>query len=494
MRYLDFLDRKMQLGGEHGFMPTWTPDCLFDFQRHLVEWACRKGRGAIFADCGMGKTLMQLVWAENVRRKCNSPVLILTPLAVGPQTKKEGERFGIECKRSQDGKIDAPIVITNYERLHHFNPTDFCGVVCDESSILKSFNGATRKAITRFLVKMPYRLLCTATAAPNDYTELGTSSEAIGEISHSDMLRRFFKMLDDKGQKQETKRQEQAEKIIASDGNYFQKLAYRVAQTIGQWRLKHHAVIPFWRWVASWARVCRLPSDLGFPDGDFVLPPLNQRDHVIAAKTPPDGMLFNCPAFGLGAERDERRRTLEDRVEYVASLVDHKDAAVVWCHMNAEGDLLEKVIPDARQIAGATPDDEKCELYEAFASGQLKKLIIKPKIGAWGLNWQHCNHVVTFATHSYEQFYQAIRRCYRFGQKRPVRLDVVATEGESRVLGNLRSKAERADKMFSAMIAEMNNATRVVTGNSFTNQTEVPSWHAQTKSSPTVTLPTAATA
>lgn len=492
--YSTFLDRKMQLGGEYGFAPTWMPDCLFDFQRSLVEWACRKGRAGIFADCGMGKTLMQLVWAENVRRKVGRPVLILTPLAVGPQTQKEGERFGIECKRSIEGKIEAPIVITNYERLHYFKPEDFCGVVCDESSILKSFNGATRKAITRFLVKMPYRLLCTATAAPNDYVELGTSSEALGEISHSDMLKRFFKMLDDKGQKQETKKQEQAEKIIASDGNYFQKLAYRVAQTIGQWRLKHHAVIPFWRWVASWARVCRLPSDLGFPDGDFILPPLHQHDHVIAAKTPPEGMLFNCPAFGLGAERDERRRTLEDRCEYVAKLVDHDDPAVVWCHMNTEADRLEEMIPDARQIAGATPDEEKIELYEAFASGQLRTLVIKPKIGAWGLNWQHCAHVVTFATHSYEQFYQSIRRCYRFGQKRPVRLDVVATEGESRVIGNLRQKAEKANKMFTAMIAEMNNATRIVRGESFTTQTEVPSWQCKTKLSPIVTRRTAETA
>ena len=492
--YKAFIECKSQASEMAGFDPVFMPEFLFDFQKHLVEWAVRKGRAAIFADCGLGKTPMQLVWAENVVRKTNRPVLVLTPLAVGSQTVREAGKFGIEAHRSLDGELKGKIIVANYERLHKFNPEDFAGVVCDESSILKSFNGATRKLITRFLVKMPYRLLCTATAAPNDYTELGTSSEAIGEISHSDMLKRFFRMLDDKGQKGEAKLQAEAEAIIKSDSNYYQKLAYRVAQTIGQWRLKHHAVIPFWRWVASWARACRLPSDLGFDDGDFKLPKLNQHDHIIEAKTPPDGMLFNCPAFGLGAERDERRRTMEERCGFVADLVKHKRSAVIWCHMNAEGDRLERMIPDAKQIAGRTPDEEKCELYEAFASGSLRVLIIKPKIGAWGLNWQHCNHVVTFATHSYEQYYQSVRRCWRFGQKKPVRLDVVATEGESRIVGNLRRKAEKADKMFTSMIAEMNNATRVVRSEGFNTQTEVPSWLARNVNSKSGTRSIAATA
>jgi hypothetical protein len=326
--------------------------------------------------------------------------------------------------------------------------------------------------------KLPYRLLCTATAAPNDYVELGTSSEALGELSHSDMLKRFFKMLDDKGQKKERRDQADAEAIIEADPNYYKKLAYRVAQTIGQWRLKHHAVEHFWRWVASWARACRMPSDLGFgfDDDGFILPPLHERDHVINTQTTPPGKLFSVPAVGLGEEREERRRTLDERCEFAAQLVDHDRPAVVWCHMNDEGNRLEEVIPGAAQIAGRTPDERKIELYEAFASGELRVLVIKPKIGAWGLNWQHCSDVVTFASHSYEQYYQSVRRCWRFGQQNPVRLDVVATEGEVRVIENMRSKAKKADAMFTALVKYMNEATTIERDNPYTNKSEVPTW------------------
>lgn len=476
--YERFLDSKRQLGGEHGFSPLWMPDFLFDFQRELVEWAIRKGRAALFANCGLGKTPMQLIWAENVVRKFNRPVLIFTPLAVGPQTIREASKFGIDAVRSGDGRFPsgARIVVTNYERLGHFRPSDFAGVVCDESSILKSCSSATRKNMTRFLSKMKCRLFCTATPSPNDYVELGTSSEALGELSHSDMLRMFFQQLDDKGQKRERKLQDESEAIIENDPSYYQKLSFRVAQTIGQWRLKHHAVAPFWRWVASWAKACRTPSDLGFDDGKFSLPPLHVRDHVIASRTPPPGMLFSMPAVGLNGERDERRRNLDQRCEYVASLVDHERPAVVWCHLNPEGDLLEKLIPDGAQISGATPDERKIELYEAFASGELRVMVIKPKIGAWGLNWQHCNHVVTFATHSYEQYYQLIGRCHRFGQERPVHVDVVATEGEERVIANMRRKAAKADAMFAAIIREMRQATSQERANPYTKTTEMPSW------------------
>lgn len=474
--YSTFIERKSQGGAMAGFDPVWMPDFLFDFQKSLVTWAIRRGRAAIFADCGLGKTPMQLTWAENVARKTGGRVLILTPLAVSHQTEREAAKFGIGAKRSQAGEMGSErIVITNYERLENFNATDFVGVVCDESSILKSFSGATRKRITRFMSKMQYRLLCTATAAPNDYIELGTSSEALGELSYSDMLRRFFRQLDDKGQKQETQKQDQAEKIAASDPNYYKKLAYRIAQTIGQWRLKHHAVTPFWRWVASWARACRKPSDLGFDDTGFVLPSLVERDHIIDAGPPPD-MLFTVPAFGMGEERAERRRTLNERCAFVSDLVRHDRSAVVWCHMNDEGDLLEKIIPGSKQIAGRTPDDRKIELYEEFQSGSLRVLIIKPKIGAFGLNWQHCNHVVTFASHSYEQYYQSVRRCYRFGQTKPVHLDVVATSGEARVIGNMRRKADRANQMFEMLVREMNKATKIERENIYTKSPEIPSW------------------
>ena len=474
--YDDFLYRKSQCSSEHGFDPLWMPDWLFDFQEHMVETSIVRGRSAMLADCGLGKTPMQLVWAQNVLQHTNKPVLVITPLAVSNQTKREADKFEIESHISQDGKHHGGIVITNYERLQHFDSNDFAGVVCDESSILKNYSGARRKGITRFMSKLPYRLLCTATAAPNDWVELGTSSEALGELSHSDMLKRFFRQLDDKGQKQEARNQQQAEALVDIDPNYFQKLAYRVSQTIGQWRLKHHAQQHFWRWVASWATACRMPSDLGFDDGDFVLPELTTRDHIIKPTTPPPGMLFQVPAIGLAGEREERRRTLDQRCAFVAELVDHDQPAVVWCHLNEEGDLLENVIPDAQQIAGKTPDEKKIELYESFADGSLRVLVIKPKIGAWGLNWQHCNHVVSFASHSFEQDYQSVRRCLRFGQERPVTHDVIATEGEVRVLGNMRKKAEKADAMFKALVAEMNQATRIERSNNYTNNVEVPAW------------------
>ncbi len=474
--YHEFLARKGQSCGEHGFEPVWLPDCLFGFQGHSTGWALRKGRAALLQDCGMGKTVELLVWSENVVRHTNRPVLVLTPLAVSAQTVREAEKFGVEAGQSRDGTLHRNITVTNYEKLHLFDPDDFGGVVCDESGILKSFSGATRRRLTRFLSKVRYRLLCSASPAPNDYVELGNSSEALGELSYSEMLKRFFHQLDDKGQKRERRKQDEAERLIERDPNYFKKLSFRVSQTIGQWRLKHHAVTHFWRWVASWALACRKPSDLGFPDGGFVLPELRERDHVIKAKSPPPGMLFNMPAFGLAEERDERRRTLDERCEFVAGLVDHDRPAIVWCHMNDEGDLLEKLVPGAEQVAGRTPDDRKEELYEAFAAGQLRVLVIKPKIGAWGLNFQHCNHVVTFATHSYEQHYQCVRRCWRFGQRRPVDVDVVATEGELRVLGNMRRKAEKADRMFEALVREMHNAARVEREDVYTKPIEVPGW------------------
>ena len=474
--YQDFLQLKTQSGADRGFDPVFMPPALFDFQRSLVEWAVRRGRAAIFADCGLGKTAMQLTWAQNVAQYTGRPVLILTPLAVAAQTIREGEKFGIECRRSADGTITSQIVITNYERLEHFNPADFAGVVCDESSILKSFAGSTRKALVRFMAKTPYRLLCTATAAPNDYTELGNSSEALGELSYSDMLRRFFAQLDDKGQKREEHQQRMAEEMVSANANYYKKLAFRISQTIGQWRLKHHARDHFWRWVASWARACRMPSDLGFPDDSYILPELIERDHIIAPNTPPEGMLFCVPAFGLAEEREERKRTLTERCDLAAQLVRHDQPAVIWCHTNAEGDRLESIIPGSGQIAGRTPDDRKVELYEAFASGELRVLIIKPKIGAWGLNWQHCAHVVTFASHSYEQYYQSIRRCWRFGQQRPVQVDVIATEGEARVLGNMRSKAKRADLMFEELVQQMNSALRIDRPNEYTITPKVPQW------------------
>lgn len=454
--YADFIDKKTHLTGNFGFEANFIPDGSFDFQRDLIEWSVSKGRAAVFADCGLGKTMMQLSWAENVVRHTGKRVLLLTPLAVGAQTVREAERFGMDAIRSMDGAPKAGITVTNYEKLHMFSPDDYVGVCADESSIIKHAKGQTQKDLTRFMVKMPYRSLWTATAAPNDYTELGTSSEALGGLNHSEMLKMFFKQMDQKTTDQYERKIANLEKAA----NHFAKLSFRVSQAINGWRLKGHAHDHFWRWVCSWARACRKPSDLGFSDEGYDLPELIEREHIVIPTTPPDGMLFTLPAFGLKEERDERRRTMDERCGRAADLVNHDRPAVIWCHTNAEGDELERIIPGAVQVSGKSTDEEKESAYMGFADGSVRVLIIKPKIGAWGLNWQHCNHVVTFASHSYEQYYQAIRRCWRFGQTKPVTVDIIASEGEVRVKENMTRKAQQADKMFAELVHHMHNALK----------------------------------
>lgn len=453
MNYSDYLTRKSQGGADSGFDPVWMPPFLFDFQSAMVEWAVRKGRAAIFADCGLGKTPMGLTWASNVVRKTGKPVLYLTPLAVASQTVREAEKFGIEAKVSRDGASAGHIIVANYERLHHFNSGDFAGVVCDESSILKSFDGTRKGEITAFMRKVPYRLLQTATAAPNDYIELGTSSEALGYLGHMDMLNRFFK----------------------NDLN--NSAQGRMRGEVIKWRLKGHAETPFWRWVCSWARAIRRPSDLGFDDARFVLPPLHEVEHLVESNTLGEGMLFALPAVGLKEQRDERRRTVQERCEKVAQLVNaSNEPALVWCHLNEEGDTLQKLIPDAVQVAGKDSDEAKEERLEAFALNKARVLITKPKIGAWGLNYQHCRHVVDFPSHSFEQRYQGVRRCWRFGQERPVLHETVTTEGERGIVKNMQRKARQADEMFSNLVAEMNQALAIQRVATATKQMEVPAW------------------
>jgi len=425
------------------------PPFLYDFQANLVEWAVRQGRSAIFADCGLGKTPMQLVWSENVRRKTNRPVLILAPLAVASQTMREGEKFGIEVGRKKNG-----ITVANYERLHNFDPNDYAGVVCDESSILKSFDGVRRAAITEFMRRVPYRLLCTATAAPNDYTELGTSSEALGGLGYTDMLGRFF----------------------VNDQNSVKVGHYHGDWGKG-WRFKGHARASFWRWVCSWARAVRKPSDLGFDDGAFLLPEIIETETIVKPSRPREGMLFDVSALGFHEEREVRRRTIGERCEMASAMVENTGrSAVIWCHLNDEADALVRMIPDAKQISGADSEGAKEELFEAFRTSQLRVLVIKPKIGAFGLNWQHCNHVIYFASHSYEQYYQAVRRCWRFGQTRPVRVEVVRTEAEDKVITNLRRKAEAAGLMFSDLVQYMNDSLSLQREEEYTGTMEVPSW------------------
>lgn len=456
--YNQFLQRKTQFGGDSGFNPVWMPDFLFDFQQTLVERSLLKGRSAIFADCGLGKSPMQLAWAENVVRKTNKRVLIATPLAVSDQTIREGQKFGIEAARSKSGILPAAkIVVTNYESLHRFNPSDFAGMVCDESSILKSFDGVTRKLITEFMRRLPYRLLCTATAAPNDYPEIGTSSEALGELGYTDMMTRFFK----------------------TDTSIPARIGLRDGGPKARVRFKHHAQEPFWKWVCSWARACRKPSDLGFDDGKFILPPLIERVTVVKASKSLPGFLpgIEVPAIGRQEQLAELRNTLAERCEAAArKILENGRTAVAWCNLNPEGDLLEHLLPGSKQLKGSQSDDEKEEILSAFSRGQFKYLVSKAKITCFGLNWQHCAYTTMFPSYSFEQYYQMIRRFLRFGQIETVIAEMITTEGQRDVLLSLQRKARAADEMFSSLVKHMNESMRVARSEYQAPAWEVPAW------------------
>jgi hypothetical protein len=453
MQYADFITNKSQLHGDQGFEPTFMPKAMYPFQVALVEWACRKGRAAIFADCGLGKTPMQLTWAENVARQTNDRVLILTPLAVSYQTVLEGEKFDIEVTHRRDSiRRDDRLVVTNYERLDHFDKRDFVGVVCDESSILKNFDGVRRQQITEFMRQMPYRLLCTATAAPNDFIELGTSSEALGEMGYADMLTRFFKQ----------------------DGKYSRRFGCRGGQG---YLLRSHAEDHFWRWICSWARAIRAPSDMGFEDGGFILPELSVKHHIVKASKPREGYLFDLPAVGLQEQRQDLKRTLNERAEMAASLINgHDRYAVAWCNLNSEGTLLAKRMTDAVEVSGSDSEDRKESVLYDFAKGNIRILVTKPSIAGFGMNWQHCNHQTFFPSHSYEQYYQAVRRSWRFGQQRPVKIDMITTDGQATVLDNLERKAHDASVMFDRLVSMMWHELKIERHNEYTTKEEIPAW------------------
>jgi hypothetical protein len=457
MDYEEFIRSKSQWSAGCGFRADRLPDWLYDFQRYLVEWSLAIGRGAMFADCGMGKTAMQLAWGDAIIKRHNKPVLIVTPLAVGSQTLAEAERFGIEAKRSRDGFFDGSkcIWVTNYEQLSKLNPADFAGVVADESSAIKDFKSERKGVVVEFMRTIQYRLLCTATPSPNDFWELGTSSEALGLLGFRDMITKFFK--------QET----------SKDHHGWGRTKYR---------FRGHAEKPFWSWVCSWARACRLPSDLGFDASRFVLPELIERQIVVEANKLRDGFLFSLPARDMREEREERRRTLEERCEKACEIATACDGpTVLWCGLNPEGELLRKIVPDSVEVSGSMSDDAKEEALTAFSTGQIKRLITKPVIGAWGLNWQHCSNVIAFPTHSFEQYYQLVRRCYRFGQKNAVTVSIVCSEGESSILQNLQRKRLQTEKMFDELVAHMNDSMRLVSQDSFPNKEQVPSWLLSTK-------------
>ena len=453
MDYQDFLKLKQDYGANSGFDPLFMPDFLFDFQVALTEWVIKKGRGAIFADCGMGKTPMQLVWAENVVRKTNKPVLILTPLAVSGQTLDEAKKFSIEAHRATIGNNPTAIQVTNYEKLHHFDSSRYGGVVCDESSILKNFDGTRKAQITEFMRRVPYRLLCTATAAPNDWVELGTSSEALGYLGYTDMISKFFT---NKSNTVATRKfQHQREKF----------------------RLRGYAERDFWKWVSSWARAARHPADLGFDNDGFILPPLIENDIIVEASRLRDGMLFELPAMSFHEEREASRRTIADRCEAAADRVADHDVSMVWCNLNDEGSLLKHIIPNSVEISGSDSDEVKEEAARWFCHGKEEKrvLISKSQIFGFGLNFQHAHHTTYFPTHSYERYYQATRRFWRFGQQYPVIVDRVYTKGTERMLQNLDRKAKAADKMFDKLVRYMYEGSKVE--NVYTHkETEVPQW------------------
>lgn len=391
---------------------------LFPFQRDIVRWALRLGKACIFADCGLGKTLMQLEWARRIGGKC----LILTPLAVAAQTAREAEKIGIQAQvcRSHHDVIDG-INIANYERLHKFDTSEFKSIVLDESSILKSFDGKTRNQIITAFGNTPYRLACTATPSPNDHMELGNHAEFVGVMSRTEMLSMFF----------------------VHDGGDTSK-----------WRIKGHAEGKFWEWVASWACVLRRPSDLGYDDNGFILPGLKIHETIIQSGKPSEGMLFPLPAETLQERRGARRASMAGRVEYAAQIANGTDKPVLlWCDLNDESAALTKAIPDAIEIRGADSPEHKESAMAGFSDGSIRVLVTKPSIAGFGMNWQHCSDMVFVGlSDSYEAFYQAVRRCWRFGQKNPVNVHTIIGSQESNVLQNVKRKESDLEKMQEGMV------------------------------------------
>lgn len=429
MNYTEFLQTKEHSQYMNGFDLNWMPDDMFDFQRYVTEYASKKGRAAVFLDTGLGKTLIELTIATNYIRLTNKPVLIITPLAVAFQFISEAEKFGInDIMYSRDGKYSTKIVVCNYERLDKFSHTDFDCVMLDESSILKNFKGAIKNQVTTFLKKVKYRYLFTATPSPNDFIELGTSSEALGYMGYTDMLTRFFTNNED---------------TISP-------------QNIGtKWILKGHAKNDFFEWVSSWSISMRKPSDLGFSDELHNLPELRRMyypvENVNNLVVNDQIMLFNSIAKTMPEILAEQRSTVKERCEKAVELSSGHNISVYWCNRNDESSLINKLDKDSYEIKGSQSIDKKEEILLAFLKGQIKKLISKARITSFGLNWQHCNHTVFFPTFSYEQYYQAIRRFWRFGQQNPVTVDLVYSDGQKRVLDGLLAKAEKANELFSKL-------------------------------------------
>ena len=434
--YEKFIENKRHLLGSFGFEPNYIPEMAFDFQKFIIEKAIRKGRTAVFADTGLGKTLIQLSIAKNIINHTNKKVLILTPLAVAFQFILEADKLGIDdIEYSKDGKHTKKIVVCNYERLHYFNESDFVGVILDESSILKNFDGKIKQEVTSFVKKIPYRFLSTATPSPNDFIELGTSSEALGYMGYMDMLGKFFK---------------NNQNSIDNNRNVGEKFY-----------LKPHAEKDFFAWVNQWSIMAKMPSDLGFSNERYNLPNLIVNKHIVTndSQISVDGQIqmFNIVAKNFNEIRYEQKQTEEKRCEKAIELANGK-TSVYWCNTNNESSILKHSDSEAVEIIGSQSIDKKEEILLAFANGEIKRLITKAKMTSMGLNWQHCNHSVFFPTWSYEQYYQAIRRFWRFGQKNDVTIDMVISDGQTRVLEALQQKTEKAILLHKNLTENVNRS------------------------------------
>lgn len=445
--YHSFIASKAISANSYGFHPSALPDRLFDHQRNAVEFALEKGRAALFLDTGLGKSGCEAVFADQARRKTGKPSLILTPLAVAKQMQRECEAFGVDAKVIREADdVFGGVNIANYERLGKLDVSRFGAVVLDESSILKSFMGATKRQLVDAFSDTPYRLAATATPAPNDHMELGTHSEFLGIMGSMEMLCRWF--IND-------------------------------TSTASQdWRLKGHAVTDFWSWVSSWARAASLPSDLGGTDDGFVLPPLVNRLHTVGVDLidgADDGMLFRIADNSATAIHKEKQRTLADRVAQAAEIANSADGAViVWCERDDESAALHKAIPDSIEVVGSMPADKKEAALEAFTFGRARVIVTKPKLAGFGLNWQHARtQVFASISHSYEQYYQAVRRSWRFGQTGQVTAHIVIAETEHGIWRNIQRKAAEHDKMKRAMAEAMRGAQTTSTRKAYTSDSHI---------------------
>ena len=426
MNYEDFVRSKRRVEVATGHMPGELNEHLFDFQHAIVSWAVRRGRAAIFADTGLGKTLMQLAWADEVASHTNGIVVVLAPLAVSEQTIEQGATFGIEVKRIPAGESpNGPgIWITNYERINAIDFASLNGIVLDESSILKSHDGKTRTAIIDACQSIPYRLSCTATPSPNDFEELGNQCEFLGVMTRTEMLATYF--INDAGD-------------------------------TGTWILKGWGQSRFWEWMGTWAVVLRSPADLGFDGSRYDLPALTYHEHVVQTEALGDE-LFSRPAQTMLERRKAQRDSIEARCAALAEIVNAEpnEPWLIWCHLNDEAELIKSLIAGAVNVQGSDSPENKTKNLIGFAHGQVRVMVSKPKIAGYGMNWQHCARVAFVGLDdSFEKFYQAVRRCYRFGQKREVQVHIFTAENEGQILQNIKRKEVLHHEMSANMIEHM---------------------------------------